>query len=44
MLRMENYDNKCDIWSLGIILYILLHGYHPFMARDINKLKVNIEK
>ena len=23
------YDARCDIWSLGIISYILLSGYHP---------------
>lgn len=32
VLGPESYDKMCDLWSLGVIMYILLCGFPPFYS------------
>uniref|UniRef100_A0A096N543 non-specific serine/threonine protein kinase n=1 Tax=Papio anubis TaxID=9555 RepID=A0A096N543_PAPAN len=32
VLGPEKYDKSCDMWSLGVIMYILLCGFPPFYS------------
>jgi calcium-dependent protein kinase len=40
----RKYDEKCDLWSIGVILYILLTGRPPFDGNDDEEILSNVKK
>lgn len=40
----KNYNEKCDLWSCGVILYILLTGKPPFGGSDDDEIIARIMK
>ena len=41
-LLAGNYSEKCDIWSCGVICFILLGGYAPFDGSDDQEIEDEI--
>lgn len=39
-----NYDKQCDVWSLGVILFVFLCGYPPFEGDNNKEIFRNVLK
>ena len=37
------YDEKCDVWSCGIILYMLLTGKAPYQGTNVKSILKNLK-
>ncbi|KAL9113531.1 MAG: hypothetical protein Q9227_002269 [Pyrenula ochraceoflavens] len=42
VIRSEDYDGRCDWWSVGIILFECLYGYTPFACENRHDTKMKI--
>lgn len=40
----EDYDERCDVWSVGVLMYILLSGKAPFDGATDDEIIANIIK
>jgi calcium-dependent protein kinase len=39
---LKNYDEKCDVWSTGVILYMILYNHPPFIGDNEIDVMENI--
>jgi|TARA_B110000285_G_C15011613_1_gene556728 serine/threonine protein kinase len=39
ILNGSQYSDKADVWSLGVMLYLLLTNKRPFKSEDLDVLK-----
>jgi serine/threonine protein kinase len=44
LLKDSLYDKSVDLWSLGVVLFEIFHGYHPFDQDNNSELTQMVNK
>ena len=44
ILSLQKYDNKCDLWSLGVIIYQLYTKKPPYIGKSENAILQRIDQ
>ena len=39
----RKYGKQADMWSVGVLLYQLVSGFLPYVASDIESLKIKLK-
>jgi len=44
VLSNRNYNEKCDMWSCGVIMYLMISGFPPFNSTNRKEIIELIKK
>ena len=43
-LESTKYSSKCDVWSMGCLLYELIFGKHPYISHNYEEMKKKMKE